>query len=146
MNPRPFPGTRGARILRRPVLVLLLTAMAAALLGFVADQARAADPCATPVVNKVACENTKAGTDAWDITQDTSIEGFTTDISTNVGGTVNFKIRTASTNYRIDIYRLGWYAGNGGRLVASVNPAVKLPQTQPDCLRDASTGEVDCGN
>ena len=113
MNPRPASGTRVVRVVRRPILVLLLTAIAAAVLGFVADPARATDPCATPVVNKVACENTQPGSNGWDINPDTTIEGFTTDMSTNVGGKVNFKIRTDSANYQVDIYRLGWYDGAG---------------------------------
>src|ERR1700736_2049121 len=38
------------------------------------------------------------------------IEGFTDNISVNHGQTINFKINTDSKNYRIDIYRLGYYA------------------------------------
>ena len=49
-------------------------------------------------------------------------------MSVNVGGTVNFKIDTPSTNYRIDIYRLGYYGGVGARKVASVEPSAALPQ------------------
>ena len=46
----------------------------------------------------------------------------------------------------IDIYRLGYYAGLGARKVATVTPSVSLPQNQPACLTDATTGLVDCGN
>ena len=49
-----------------------------------------------------------------------NIEGFATDISVNHGTTVSFKINTDSTNYRIDIYRLGYYGGMGARKVATM--------------------------
>jgi hypothetical protein len=75
-----------------------------------------------------------------------NIEGFTTDISVNVGQTVFFKIATNAVDYRIDIYRLGYYQGNGARLIASVSPSASLPQAQPACLTDSSTGLTDCGN
>jgi hypothetical protein len=63
-----------------------------------------------------------------------------------VGQTVFFKIATNASAYRIDIYRLGYYQGNGARLVASISPSVPLPQVQPGCLTNASTGLTDCGN
>src|SRR5262249_17314985 len=53
---------------------------------------------------------------------------------------------TASTNSRIDIYRLGYYGGLGARPLATVQPSASLPQVQPDCLSDPTTGLVDCGN
>jgi hypothetical protein len=77
-----------------------------------------------------------------------NIVGFTTDISVNVGQTVFFKISTNALSWRIDIYRLGYYQGNGARFITSVSPlaSVSLPQIQPACLSDSSTGLVDCGN
>jgi hypothetical protein len=84
----------------------------------------------------------------WDIAGigDPGIQGYATDISVNRGGTVIFKVATAATSYRFDIYRLGWYAGLGARKVASVIPSATLPQQQPACLNDAATGLIDCGN
>ena len=132
--------------LRRAAVLVVVTAAALVGLAGVPTPARAATPCTAPVVSPVACENTQPGTTAWEVTPDTSIEGFTTDISTDVGGRVDFKIRTAATRYTIDIYRLGWYGGDGGRFITTLAPSVALPQTQPDCLRNAATGMVDCGN
>ncbi|MET8312434.1 DUF4082 domain-containing protein [Micromonospora sp. NPDC005173] len=109
--------------------------------------ARAADgPCANPV-NVIACENSKPGTppsewdDIWGAGDDT-IQGFTTDVSVNVGQTVSFKIKAAAA-YRIDIYRLGYYQGNGARKLATLNPQLGAPQ--PDCVTDATTEIYDCG-
>ena len=74
--------------------------------------------------NEIALENEKQGNpeSEWGLPNgaSSSIEGFTTDISTNVGGTVDFKINTDSDNYRLDIYRLGYYDGDGARLVGSI--------------------------
>src|SRR6266481_601795 len=56
------------------------------------------------------------------------------------------KNSTNAVLWRIDIYRLGYYQGNGARLVTSVSPPAPLPQNQPPCLTDSSTGLTDCGN
>jgi peroxiredoxin len=107
------------------------------------------DPC-TPPTNPIACENSKPGNPAsdWDLDGDSdpSIQGFATDISVNRGETVHFKIKTDSTNYHLDIYRVGYYAGLGARKVATVFPSASLPQNQPDCLQETDTLLVDCGN
>src|SRR5882762_9648654 len=75
-----------------------------------------------------------------------NIQGFTTDISVNAGQTVFFKISTTAIAYRIDIYRIGYYQGQGARLVTSIPSSAILPQIQPACLTDSSTGLTDCGN
>src|SRR5262249_10865029 len=75
-----------------------------------------------------------------------SIVGFATHISVNRGETIQFKVKTDATAYRIDIYRLGYYQGYGARKVATVSPSVSLPQAQPACLSDAATLLTDCGN
>ena len=62
------------------------------------------------------------------------------------GETIFFKIKTDSTDYRIDIYRMGYYGGMGARRVDTIEPSVKLPQHQPEGLRDEATHLYDCGN
>ncbi|MFI7544406.1 N,N-dimethylformamidase beta subunit family domain-containing protein [Actinoplanes sp. NPDC049599] len=127
--------------------LLALTVVAATLSVAPAGPAAAADPCA-PLVNPVACENTRPGTprSTWDVSGagSAALQGFTTQMSVNLGETVNFKIKSAATSYRLDIYRMGWYGGSGARLVTTVNPVGR--QTQPDCLSSPTTGLVDCGN
>ncbi|QIX28840.1 DUF4082 domain-containing protein [Nocardioides sp. JQ2195] len=111
--------------------------------------AAAGDPCAVGG-NKIACENSKPGTDpsVWDIdgAGDESIQGFATDISVNVGSRIDFKIDTDASNYSITIYRIGYYGGDGARQVATVSPSATLPQRQPQCISDATTELYDCGN
>ena len=76
------------------------------------------------------------------------LEGFTTEISTNVGGTVQFKIDnlTGNPNYHIDIYRLGYYGGDGARLEGTIQHQSTSSVPQPTPLTDPSTGLVDAGN
>jgi hypothetical protein len=122
--------------------VLLLCALPACVPG-------APSPCGQ-YVSKIACENSLPGSPPaqWDVagSGDPSIVGFTTAFSVNHGETVRFKVSTPAPAYTIDVYRMGWYQGNGARKVASVTPSVALPQTQPPCLSDPGTGLVDCGN
>ena len=83
----------------------------------------------------------------WDLSgPGSNIEGFTTDISVNHGDTVDFKINTNSAHYRIDIYRLGYYGGDGARLVADVDHLSDSAVIQPAPLTDAATGLVDAGS
>jgi len=100
--------------------------------------------------NAIVTENALPGNRPreWDVVGagDPSIQGFATDISVNRGGSISFKVDTDATQYRLDIYRLGYYAGLGARRVATVHPSAALPQTQPACLSDPATGLVDCGN
>ena len=109
----------------------------------------AGDPCA-PGGNPIVCENSKPGTDpsVWDIAGagDESIQGFATDISVNLGNRIDFKIDTDASAYTIDIYRTGWYGGDGARLIDSVSPSAQLPQSQPACVTDLTTELFDCGN
>ena len=68
-------------------------------------------------------------------------------MSVNVGQTINFKIKTPASSYHIDILRLGYYGGDGARLIQSnIKPSASLPQTQPACTTTSSTGLVECGN
>ena len=84
--------------------------------------------------NKIVSENLNAGTpkSVWAIhgsianQGNSQIEGFATQISTNAGQTVSFKIDTASSGYTLDIYRLGYYGGNGAR---SSRPCTTVERT-----------------
>ena len=121
-------------------LALLATFILAAVVG----------PTAAHAQNPIVVENQLTGNPAseWDVSGagDSSIQGFATDISVDQGGTIDFKIDTPATSYRIDIYRLGWYGGLGARKVATVLPSATLQQAQPAGIADPTTGLLDCGN
>src|SRR5512132_4202997 len=130
-----------------PVATRLTLALAATILLLAAFPAAGLAACANPV----ACENEKAGSapSAWQVSGsgDSTIQGYATSMSVNVGGTIRFKVKSTASAYHIDIYRLGYYQGNGARLQqANVRPTASLPQTQPACLTDSATGLIDCGN
>ncbi len=107
----------------------------------------AAEACDHPT-NEIVAENCKTGNPAseWDIQGigDKSIQGFASDISFNKGERVDFKIRSNDQNYKINIYRLGFYGGLGARKIATVTPSAY--NSQAPCLSDITTHLVDCGN
>jgi hypothetical protein len=143
-------GNQVMRHARRAFVVVLIVAILIALAGVSPRSAAAAtDPCATPA-NQIVVENCLPGSPAsqWDVTGsgDASIQGFATDFSLNPGATEHFKIATDASAYTIDIYRIGFYGGDGARFITSIAPSASLPQTQPPCLNDAATGLIDCGN
>jgi hypothetical protein len=98
--------------------------------------------------NPIVLENQNTGNpkSEWDIggASSTAIAGFATKMSVNKGQQVDFKINTASSNYRIDIYRLGYYAGLGARKVQTIQR--NTPSVQPAAGGDPSTGLWDAGN
>ncbi len=83
----------------------------------------------------------------WDVQHTSQIEGFATDISTDAGNQVDFKINIngdAGSDYTVEIFRLGYYGGDGAHKVAewtNTNGTV-----QPDADYDASRALVDAGN
>ncbi|WP_446744406.1 DUF4082 domain-containing protein [Silvibacterium acidisoli] len=107
--------------------------------------------CASPA-NAIVAENCLTGTDSsqWDVKTgdagDPTIQGFATDISVNQGSTIYFKINTPASAYTITIYRMGYYGGMGARKITTITPSASLPQQQPACNSDTTTGLYDCGN
>jgi methionine-rich copper-binding protein CopC len=127
------------RLLATGVALVLL------MLGLPAPAAHATSSCG----NAIACENQLPGTpqSVWDPgTDDVTILGYATQMSVNIGSPIDFKINTNASAYTIDIYRMGYYQGNGARHIASVPVTAALPQSQPACIRDVATDLFDCGN
>ncbi|MGN6750965.1 MAG: DUF4082 domain-containing protein, partial [Intrasporangium sp.] len=138
----------------RPIIAFAAAVLVAGLLQplmLTGGPAAAAGPCGPPVVSVIACENTLAGDPPsdWQVSGagDSTIQGFATTMSVNVGDTISFKINTPAKAYHIDILRMGYYQGNGARkVVSALAPTATLPQSQPACLSQATTGLIDCGN
>jgi len=96
-------------------------------------------PAVTPL-NAIQMENLKTGTSAWQIglppyvnSNDTDqwIRGYASAVSINKGEKItfnitvnpyNWKTNPASVPYTIDVYRIGWYNGLGGRLMKHLGP------------------------
>ena len=65
---------------------------------------------------------------------DSTIQGYATSMSVNVGGTIRFKVKTPPA-YHIDILPAGLLPGQRRPpQQANVRPTASLPQTQPACL------------
>ncbi|WP_327667913.1 DUF4082 domain-containing protein [Streptomyces sp. NBC_00485] len=112
----------------------------------------ASDPCGSGS-NPVVCENSKPGTPKTDWFSPNAygdIKGFSTKESVQAGDTVQFKVQS-KTSYHVEIYRLGWYGGDGAReMSTAAQAAVTYPAnytTKPaSCTTKSGTGLVDCGN
>jgi hypothetical protein len=105
------------------------------------------DPCGAGS-NPVVCENSQPGTPMADWYSPGSwgqIEAFPTATSVTPGQTISFSV-SSPVPYTVEIYRLGWYGGDGARLMPTSPTATYPAVSQPACDTSASTGEVDCGN
>ncbi|MGI8573097.1 MAG: N,N-dimethylformamidase beta subunit family domain-containing protein [Solirubrobacteraceae bacterium] len=126
--------------------VLLLTAIGVA------------TPSAALAANPIQIENAKAGDSYWTAATrnpGTAIEGYTSTNSVRPGQSIGFHVSTSrAARYRIEIDRLGWYGGSGGRRVtclvgssldptcATDKPGVHQPAAPPP---DPVTGRLDAG-
>ena len=103
--------------------------------------------------NAIVTENLLPGSprSVWDEGDQGSIQGFATEFSVNKGSTIHFKIdidATINVPYAVDIYRIGYYQGNGARFITSItNGGLGLTgQNQPAFLYETATGKADCSN
>jgi hypothetical protein len=101
--------------------------------------------------NAIYTENQNPGVPfaTWGIPADSfrahNISGFATNMSLNAGSTVHFKVTVYDgANFTMKIYRIGYYNGNGARLIADLgtHPGV----VQPVGIEDPVTGLLDCDN
>jgi len=89
-------------------------------------------------------ENSNPGTTDWQITHWAAgqIEGFPSSPSVAQGGTIGFMVNTTSSLFFLQVFRLGWYQGLGGRAMTS--PEVVQAAPQPAPLFDPETGLIEC--
>jgi hypothetical protein len=96
-------------------------------------------------LNPIQAENQKSGTEAWKITHATwnnEITGYASASSVTHGDNLDFFVQCIDASFSLTIYRLGWYAGKGGR---ELQAAVVLPGKQnPWPTPDPVTGMVEC--
>lgn len=72
--------------------------------------------------NPVSGENRLPGTGEWMLGSPATkreIEGYASRTSVVAGETLRVFVSTASPRYALEVYRLGWYGGKGGRLLAA---------------------------
>ncbi|MDF0666216.1 MAG: hypothetical protein P0119_09100 [Nitrospira sp.] len=95
--------------------------------------------------NPVQRENARPGTAEWRLTNPAlhrEIEGYASLTSVNRGHPIKFYVHTQDHSYRLEIYRMGWYGGTGGRLVHGPVTLPGVSQRMPSM--DARTGLVEC--
>lgn len=92
--------------------------------------------------NTITAENARLGSDQWLLTNtriDTAtkyrcpwVEGYASHASISGGQSLELKISTLqATEVVIDLYRLGYYQGKGGRLMHSLGAVPCKPQPMP---------------
>lgn len=97
--------------------------------------------------NAIVLENQQPGTTAWQLSNvaaNHEIAGYGDAASINVGQALNLKIALAQDGqYSLEVYRLGYYNGMGGRLIARVTELNGVTQPSPT-MTNASTNLVEC--
>lgn len=103
-------------------------------------------------INPVVTENQQLGSGGWKIglpgyrvADDTTgqIKGYASAASVNKGETITFHVTVnPAQTYTMDIYRMGWYNGSGGRHLQKVGSLDGV--RQPKCTANATTGLVSC--
>ena len=89
-------------------------------------------------------ENTRPGGTDWILTDpaDHEVEGYASATSIQRGDKLHFYIHSTDPRITVAIYRMGWYAGAGARLVQG---GISLPGVrQPMPSADPVTGLIEC--
>lgn len=100
------------------------------------------------LTNPIIEENAKPGTDRWQLTKvaeevNAQIKGYASATSVNKGASITFYVSVRSARlYSIEIYRMGWYGGKGGRLMKSIKSLQGVRQRAP--VVNAVTGLIYC--
>ncbi len=95
--------------------------------------------------NPTIVENIKKGTTNWQLTNPASkkeIEGYASSTSVNRGEEIQFFVNTKEPAYKIEIFRMGWYGGAGGRQMAAAITRKGVKQPAPTI--DQVTGLIEC--
>jgi hypothetical protein len=119
------------------VLVIASSGLAAAI------PAQAAD-------NPIVVENLQPGSPDWVLgglvgtDAGGEIKGYASATSVSGGQNLTFYVSVnPAQTYTVDVFRLGWYQGTGGRLLLNVGPLDGIQQSA--CTPEATTGLIACG-
>ncbi len=108
---------------------------------------------ASPDPNPITLENQLPGTVAWRLgvapgTQtandvEKQVKGYASATSVNKGQSIDLMVTVnPAQSVTVQIFRMGWYQGLGGRLVATVGPIPAV--AQPACPMQPDTGLIEC--
>jgi ABC-type phosphate transport system substrate-binding protein len=100
--------------------------------------------------NPITEENDLPGSASWTaykhLAAASTIEGYASESSVSPGDTLHLHVNSPSSSYRVEVDRLGWYAGAGGRRLLCLPScaASASPHAQTNSpLVDGKTGKLD---
>jgi hypothetical protein len=97
--------------------------------------------CASPPSGLIAEENAKPGTSDWILAKTRAVqkcrcpwvEGYCSKTSLRAGETLEINVSTnPESPFEIDLYRMGYYRGKGGRFMARLGPFRGKVQPDPE--------------
>ena len=97
-----------------------------------------------PVSPVIVAENAKTGTAWWQVPPGATgvIEGYGDKVSLQQGDTVTLRVSSSAPTFHVEAYRMGYYQGIGGRLVATSDEVPGSVQAPPQLI--APTNTVEC--
>jgi PKD repeat protein len=135
--------------IRSSFVLIAIAATAWGLLSSSSSSAAVTCPSSIPVVQENNCKG--EGSSEWLFhNYDEGIAGFATQTSFNLGQSVPLKIArdtptAGGTKVNIDVYRMGYYGGEGARLVHSATD-VSVGNNFKCNAPNTVTGELSCSN
>ena len=97
------------------------------------------------VDHQIISENNKPGITSWKLdnpAKNREIEGYASHTSIDKGESISFFVNTAAKEYTLQIFRMGWYGGLGGRTITK--PLVLPGIVQKIPTLDVNTGLAEC--
>ncbi len=109
-------------------------------------------PVSAQAANPIVLENQQPGTDTWRLRRpgfsvandtDKQIKGYASATSVNKGQPLTFYVTVnPAQSFKLELYRMGWYGGMGGRLMHSSGQLAG--SSQAPCVPHATTGRIEC--
>ena len=134
----------------RQVLVIVGVALALIGAGLALDRLFGSPAPRAP--NPIPAENQAVGSDGWALRRpgylvaddvQGQIKGYAGSPSVNKGGILPLYVSVApAQTFSVDVYRIGWYGGQGGRLMQQIGPLDGVEQ--PACPQNPDTGLTEC--
>ncbi|WP_222105997.1 N,N-dimethylformamidase beta subunit family domain-containing protein [Catellatospora sichuanensis] len=143
-----------AKFTRRAAARVFAIGATGALTGAALTQAVSAATAQDPSskeLHPTARENMNRGSSGWRLGKAgrdadpklLQVSGYASATSVNLGESITFHVSvSAEETHVVEIYRLGWYGGEGARKVAESSPIPHLKQ--PDLKQDPGSGMITC--
>ena len=141
-----FPAMRAVRL-----FMILAAGLVTSGLGIALDTSGAgAGPASKRAQNPIQRENALPGSPGWRLPEAPpgAVEGYASTITVQPGRRLDFHVATnPPARYRVEVYRIGWYAGVGARRVACSPTCDSSEQgtARPVPPFDSSTGYLTPG-